>query len=186
MSKVIIKEGPGAGQEFDLDKPVILGRLDTNDIPIRDGKASREHAKIYQQGDRFAIVDLNSVNGTFVNGMRITKQILEPGDEITIGVVSLLFEDPKSAERAKAAAGQRKSLDDAFETKHAPTAAASSAGSDIVMKSHKPIQYSRIKHGQPLVGFDLDQLSEGGRMIVYVLLIGVFALLIYVGYIAMA
>ncbi|MHC4342635.1 MAG: FHA domain-containing protein, partial [Planctomycetota bacterium] len=63
MPKVVITEGPGSGKFYDIEHAVILGRLDTNDIPVQDKKASREHAKIYRQGQQFAIVDLNSSNG---------------------------------------------------------------------------------------------------------------------------
>ena len=91
MPKVIIKQGPGTGNEYTIEQAVILGRLDTNDIPVHDAKASREHAKIYRQGEQYAIVDLNSSNGTFVNGEKITKRILKNGDEISIGTVRLVF-----------------------------------------------------------------------------------------------
>jgi len=169
-----------------------MGRLETNDIPIQDKKASREHAKIYKQGDQYAIVDLNSSNGTFVNGDKITKRILKPGDVIEVGLVKMRFEDPE-AEAAKAAAakaGARKSLDEAFdaaqkgETKGAGAAAAAGGATarDVVMRGHKPLQYSRVKPGKPIIGFDLDQMSDMGRVIVYIGLVAVFAGLMYLAY----
>jgi pSer/pThr/pTyr-binding forkhead associated (FHA) protein len=185
LPKVVISEGPGTGSEYQVAQAVILGRLDSNDIPVKDTKASREHAKIYKQGDRFAIVDLNSSNGTFVNGERITKHLLEPGDEISIGTVRLLFEDPAAVAAAEAAKqSKRKSLDAAFEGGRAATAAGASAGQSdkIVMRGHQPIQYSRIKPGRPLLGFDLDQLSDTGRAAIYVGLVILFAVLMYVAY----
>ena len=184
MPRVVIKEGPGSGNEYEIAQAAILGRLDTNDIPVHDTKASREHAKIYKQGEKFAIVDLNSSNGTFVNGEKVTKRILAPGDEISIGTVTMLFEDPE-AEMAKAAAGQRKSLDDAFESAKGKTSgsAAPAGGADqIVMRGHQPLQYGRIKPGKPLLGFDLDQLSETGRLVIYVVLVILFACLMYAAY----
>jgi len=187
LPKVVIQEGPGAGKEFEVEQAAILGRLDTNDIPVHDKKASREHAKIYKQGDRFAIVDLNSSNGTFVNGEKITKRILEPGDRIEIGVVRLVFQDPE-AEAAKAAASQRKSLDEAFETAQrgepggAAAAATATKPADVQMRGHKPIQVKKIKPGNPLLGIDLDQLSDVGRVVVYLVLLLVFAGLMYLAY----
>ena len=169
-----------------------MGRLDTNDIPVKDTKASREHAKIYKQGDQYAIVDLNSSNGTFVNGEKITKRILKPGDVIEIGVVKMRFEDPE-AEAAKTAAAKgagRKSLDEAFsaaqkgETQGAGAAAAAGGATakDVVMRGHKPLQFSRVKPGKPILGFDFDQMSDVGRLIVYIGLVAVFAGLMYVAY----
>lgn len=181
MPKVVIKEGPGTGNEYDVAQGVILGRLDSSDIPVKDTKASREHAKIYKQGDRFAIVDLNSSNGTFVNGARVTKHLLEPGDEISIGTVQLLFEDPEAVAAAEAAKqAQRKSLDEAFDSARGKPAGGKA--DEIVMRGHQPIQYSRIKPGRPLLGFDLEQLSDTGRFVVYAGLVLVFAVLMYAAY----
>jgi predicted component of type VI protein secretion system len=186
---VSIKEGPDKGRVFELTQAAILGRLETNDIPVKDAKASREHAKIYKQGEQYAIVDLNSSNGTFVNGEKITKRILKNGDEISIGTVRLLFEVP---EEKRAPAG-RKSLEEAFdaakkgETK--PAAAAAAAGAkpaDVVLKSHQPIQVRRIKPGSPLLGIDLDQLSDTGRVVVYLALVAFFAGLMYLAYVLVA
>lgn len=166
---------------------MILGRLDSNDIPIHDKKASREHAKIYQQGQQYAIVDLNSSNGTFVNGDKITKRILEEGDEIEIGTVSLRFEDPEAVAAKQAAVQKRRSLADDFgSSKPAAATAASSKPADIVLRSHQPLQFRRVKAGRTLLGFDLDQVSDSGRLVIYLVLIAVFAVLIYLSYVLVA
>lgn len=180
MPKLVITEGPGSGNEYEVDQAAILGRLDSNDVPVHDKKASREHAKVYKQGNVYSIVDLNSSNGTFVNGSRITKQALKAGDEITIGMVAIRFEDPE-AEAAKAAkVGQRKSLDDAFGRKKDESGGTKQP--DVVMTGHKPIQYQRIKPGNPILGFDFDQLSDNTRLFVYIGLIAVFAAIIWLAY----
>jgi len=187
LAKIVIVEGPDAGKEFTVEQAAILGRLDTNDIPVRDTKASREHAKIYRQGAKYAVVDLNSSNGTFVNGSKVTKHQLEPGDEIQIGVVVLRFEDPESEAENAAASSQRQSLDDAFAGRSAEstgTAAAAAAGSkpaDVVLAGHKPIQYRRVKPGRTL-GIDFDQMSDTARFFMYIGLILVFAVVIWLAY----
>ena len=53
---------------------------------------------------------------------------------------------------------------------------------DIVMTGHKPIQHSRVKAGTPILGFDFDQLSDNARMLLYFVLIGVFAGLMWLAY----
>ena len=170
---------------YEVAQAAILGRLDTNDIPVKDGKASREHAKIYKQGEQYAIVDLNSSNGTFVNGEKITKRILKNGDEISIGTVRILFELPEPEEKKAPA---RKGLDEAFEAAKkgekpgAAGAAASGKPADIVLKSHQPIQVHRIQAGSPLLGIDLDQLSDTGRIVVYIGLVALFGGLMYLAY----
>lgn len=182
MPKITITEGPGAGKEYDVDQAVILGRLDSNDIPVHDTKASREHAKIYKQGSVYSIVDLNSSNGTFVNGRKVTKQALKPGDEITIGQVSLRFEDPEAEAARQAATAGRKTLDDAFGRTEKKPEGDPSKQPEIVLSGHKPLQYSRVKPGAPILGFDLDQMSDSARLIVYIALIAVFAGLMWLAY----
>jgi pSer/pThr/pTyr-binding forkhead associated (FHA) protein len=189
LAKVTITEGPDKGKTYEFAQAAILGRLDSNDVPIRDGKASREHAKIYRQGQQFAIVDLNSSNGTFVNGQKITKRVLEPGDEVSIGMVHLRFEDPEAEERKAAAAPKRKTLEEAVaggpgKPGGAAAAAATAAGpGKIDMRGHQPIQYSRVKAGAPLLGIDLDQMSDTGRLVLRLVLVAVFAGLVYLGYV---
>jgi len=182
--KVRIVEGPGAGTDFEIDQAAILGRLDTNDIPVQDPKASREHAKIYSQGSKFSIVDLNSVNGTFVNGDQITKHALEDGDRITIGKVTMVFENPED-EALKAAAPKRKSLEEAFDTARDEKPKGGSGGSgtpEIVMASHKPLQFSKVQAGKPLLGFDMDQLSPTGKLVMWAIIIAVVSVLAYLSF----
>ncbi len=87
MLKLVIRSGTQAGREFPLDRPVIrIGRGSGSDILLQDSQASRQHAEISRQGDQFFIRDLGSMNGTFVNGERITgPRLLKAGDEIRIG-----------------------------------------------------------------------------------------------------
>jgi hypothetical protein len=94
MAKIVILQGPGAGAEYELPEETILGRAETADVPIEDGLASREHARIERRGDRYAIIDLGSSNGTSVNGSKVTEHALRPGDRVVIGSVRMRFEDP--------------------------------------------------------------------------------------------
>lgn len=85
--KLVARQGMAAGSEFALDKPVmVLGRSADADIPIPGEKVSRRHAEIRLTGNQLYIVDLGSLNGTYVNGVRITGQHpLRAGDELGIG-----------------------------------------------------------------------------------------------------
>lgn len=80
---------------FELDEPVFfIGRLPENAISIANMGVSRRHAKIEEDADRqYVITDLNSLNGTYVNGKRIKKANLNSGDKIAIGKYSILYED---------------------------------------------------------------------------------------------
>jgi len=80
---------------FELDEPVFfIGRLPENAISIANMGVSRRHAKIEEDADRqYVITDLNSLNGTYVNGKRIKKSNLNSGDKIAIGKYTILYED---------------------------------------------------------------------------------------------
>jgi pSer/pThr/pTyr-binding forkhead associated (FHA) protein len=69
-----------------------LGRESSNDIVIADINASRRHAEVTlnQQG-LWVITDMNSMNGTLVNGISVASQPLYPGDIVTIGKTDLEF-----------------------------------------------------------------------------------------------
>jgi pSer/pThr/pTyr-binding forkhead associated (FHA) protein len=78
-----------------MDEPVIsIGRLPENAISIANMGVSRRHTKIEEDADRrYVISDLNSLNGTYVNGKRIKKANLNHGDKIAIGKYTILYED---------------------------------------------------------------------------------------------
>jgi hypothetical protein len=81
------------GQRIDIgDSPVVLGRLEDCTIMIEDQQASRHHAQIQRHDEAVWVLDLNSTNGTKVNGARITQHRLVDGDVITIGSTAMRFE----------------------------------------------------------------------------------------------
>lgn len=67
-------------------KVVTFGRNDNNDVIIQDSYVGRNHCQVVENEGEYSVIDLNSTNGTFVNGTRITGQYrLSPSDEIRIG-----------------------------------------------------------------------------------------------------
>ncbi|PIV67276.1 MAG: phosphopeptide-binding protein, partial [Nitrospirae bacterium CG01_land_8_20_14_3_00_44_22] len=73
MSKVMLKFKEAVLKEIPLDKDTVtIGRNPGNDIHIDNLAISGFHAKLINRGGRFFIEDLNSTNGTFVNGKRIS------------------------------------------------------------------------------------------------------------------
>ncbi len=69
-----------------------LGRAAENHVKIDDTTVSSHHARIFTYFYVSYIEDLNSTNGTFVNGKRVTKQVLHPGDVIHLGQYPLRFQ----------------------------------------------------------------------------------------------
>jgi Protein of unknown function (DUF3662)/FHA domain len=81
-----------AGQRLRVDKRrVVLGRSRECDIQIEDSNVSRRHAELRQEGTSFWIVDLDSTNGVEVNGRRVQRAKLDPGDTFTVGSTELTF-----------------------------------------------------------------------------------------------
>jgi Protein of unknown function (DUF3662)/Inner membrane component of T3SS, cytoplasmic domain len=71
---------------------VVLGRSRECDIVLDDPNISRQHAEVRREGETWMVADLGSTNGVKVNGRRVDSAALEPGDELTLGLVRLSFE----------------------------------------------------------------------------------------------
>src|SRR5208283_1316413 len=80
-----------------------IGRSTDNDIVIQDVLASRHHAFLTQTPLGTEIRDAHSVNGTFVNGVRVGSAVLSEGDVVTIGNVDLVFTHGELVRRTEAA-----------------------------------------------------------------------------------
>jgi hypothetical protein len=82
------------GRRVELgDDPVRIGRLPDCAIPLSDSQASRHHAEVHRTDHGFGVVDLDSLNGTTVNGVVIHEKELEDGDVITIGETAIRYEE---------------------------------------------------------------------------------------------
>ncbi|HEY5531807.1 MAG TPA: FHA domain-containing protein [Candidatus Anoxymicrobiaceae bacterium] len=89
---LVIKRGPSAGTRFVIAKEVTsAGRHPESDIFLDDITVSRRHAEIRRTEDGFRIVDMGSLNGTYVNKLRVEEADLSSGDEIQIGKFRLIF-----------------------------------------------------------------------------------------------
>jgi hypothetical protein len=103
LPRLVITTGTGEGQEFKLRAKATLGRAPDNDIILEDPKVSRHHAVIAFTEERYSITDLESANGTFVNGIRVREphHPLRAEDIIALGDTELTFyEVPASAKTA--------------------------------------------------------------------------------------
>jgi len=93
--RVIICNGGFEGMTYDLRaEETLIGRNPTTDITLLDEGISREHAILLYDEDteEFTIEDLQSTNGTKVNGKRVRSAVLNPDDEIQVGGTRFRFE----------------------------------------------------------------------------------------------
>ncbi|MGB7848968.1 MAG: FHA domain-containing protein [Candidatus Acidiferrum sp.] len=67
------------------NRPVTIGRSPDNDIPVDNPAVSNHHARVYYEGGKLVVEDLDSLNGTFVNDLRVERAMLHDGDSIWVG-----------------------------------------------------------------------------------------------------
>lgn len=109
MAKLFLKYDQAVLKELTLSQNVCtIGRLPDNSVQIDNLAVSGHHAKIYWDQDKYVIEDNNSLNGTYVNNVRINRHPLKDGDSVLIGKHTLNFKDEwhqdKPGQRAVAAA----------------------------------------------------------------------------------
>ncbi len=81
------------GKRREVDRRrVVIGRSKDCDVQLADPNVSRRHAELRQEGSAYWLIDLDSTNGSQVNGRRTARAKLDSGDLITVGSTDLLFE----------------------------------------------------------------------------------------------
>ncbi len=87
-----VVDGFERGRVFsELPTPVTIGREEDNSIQLNDERVSRFHAKIQEEAGRVILTDLESTNGTRVNGRSVQMRVLQVGDHLAVGRSLLLF-----------------------------------------------------------------------------------------------
>lgn len=93
MSQLIVSEPACAPIAIDLREPLVAGRDKQNPLPLVHQPVSRQHAIFEPDDDGWAVRDLGSANGTFVNGLRISRHKLSDGDVVQIGPVKVVYQE---------------------------------------------------------------------------------------------
>ncbi|MDQ4020722.1 MAG: FHA domain-containing protein [Actinomycetota bacterium] len=98
---LVVKRGPNAGSRFLLDRSTTsAGRHPDSDIFLDDVTVSRRHAEFRREGGEFVVVDVGSLNGTYVNREPVDTAVLANGDEVQIGKFRLVFlTGPRAGDR---------------------------------------------------------------------------------------
>lgn len=123
MAKLVILNQGMTGRTFELNvERTTVGRVEENTFQIADPSVSSRHAEILLQGSELFVRDLNSTNGTFINGEKISEAALKLGQTLRFGQVELKIDDgqpvtappppsPVSASAPAPAPAQKKSVD---------------------------------------------------------------------------
>jgi pSer/pThr/pTyr-binding forkhead associated (FHA) protein len=89
---LVVRKGPNEGSKYMLDAEVTrAGRHPDSDIFLDDITVSRRHAEIVRRADGFHVLDVGSLNGTYMNRDRVEEAKLSNGDELQIGKFKLVF-----------------------------------------------------------------------------------------------
>ncbi len=98
MSRLVLKFENMELKEVPLGtRPVTIGRAPDNDIPIDNLAVSNYHARVYVEAGSLVIEDLNSLNGSFLNDIRVERAMLKDGDTILIGKHKILVDQSHDA-----------------------------------------------------------------------------------------
>jgi hypothetical protein len=106
LGRIHVREGKGASYDFEIrHKITVIGRGTDADIRLTDQAVSRRHAEIRIANGATMLNDLQSTNGTTVNGATVTTTALSDGDEIRIGETVLTYRAPADAPQGAALPG---------------------------------------------------------------------------------
>ena len=96
MAKLVVLNEGLTGQSHELKTEVTtIGRVEDNSFQIAVGSISSHHAEIHLRGNEVVVKDLNSTNGTFINGQQVTTEaVLKPGQTLRLGQVEMRLEAP--------------------------------------------------------------------------------------------
>jgi pSer/pThr/pTyr-binding forkhead associated (FHA) protein len=95
MAKLVVLTQSMAGRSYDLaTERTTVGRVEDNAFQIAEPSVSSRHCEILLQGGDIVIKDLNSTNGTFINGEKISEGVLKPGQTLRLGNVELKLDVP--------------------------------------------------------------------------------------------
>ena len=102
MPRLILQLEDRVLKEYDMGMMATIGRLSDNSVMIDNPAVSSHHACVFRDGDQFVVEDLQSTNGTFVNGTRVSRRTLQPGDVVMVGKHQLVLDQLAGAEPAVA------------------------------------------------------------------------------------
>lgn len=92
MPSLFVIRGRDQGTRFELTEPIVsIGRDASNPIQLHDTEASRRHAELRLTGSSYTLTDLQSSNGTFVNGRQVQQHQLASGDQLQFGRTVMLY-----------------------------------------------------------------------------------------------
>ena len=111
MAKLVVLSEGFTGRTYELKvEKTTVGRLDDNAFQIAEASISSHHCEILLRGSDVAVKDLNSTNGTFINGEKVTETVLKPGQILRLGQVEMRLETGAPAAQGKIPLDQTRAI----------------------------------------------------------------------------
>lgn len=149
MAKLVVLSAGSNGRAHELNvEKTTIGRVDDNSFQIAEPSVSSHHCEVLLRGSDVVIKDLNSTNGTFINGEKVAESVLKPGQTLRLGQIELqLWMEGMPMPTAAAAPAP------------APPAPGPVPMAPLPMPGRRPGDQTATMAR----GVSLDQLSESGR-----------------------
>jgi CheY-like chemotaxis protein len=138
---VVITKGLAVASHELGGKWTTIGRADGNTFQIAEASISGRHCEVRLRGDELVVRDLQSTNGTFAAGQKISEGVVKPGQTLRVGEVELRFENTASAPAATPGTS--------FVTKMLATNTAASAAKPVSPAPPKPASAAETKPANP-------------------------------------
>jgi hypothetical protein len=101
LKLVLLSPGmTGRTQELKLDKTTI-GRAEDNTVQIAEASVSSHHCEVLLRGSEVKVRDLNSTNGTYIDGVKVTESVIKPGHILRLGEIQMRLETDAAVAPAK-------------------------------------------------------------------------------------
>jgi predicted component of type VI protein secretion system len=112
MSKLVVLSEGFTGKTVELKaEKTTIGRVEDNAFQITEPSVSSHHCEVILRGNDVVIKDLNSTNGTYINGEKISETVLKPGQILRLGQLEMRLEVEGAAGATAAAEAKKKPLD---------------------------------------------------------------------------
>src|SRR5207253_1777783 len=92
MAKLVVLSAGMTGRTHELKVDTTIGRVDDNSFQISEPSVSSHHCEILLRGPEVVVRDLNSTNGTYINGEKVTESVLKPGQVLRLGQIEMRLE----------------------------------------------------------------------------------------------
>src|SRR5580658_2726583 len=140
MAKLVVLTQSMAGRSCDLaTERTTVGRVEDNAFQIAEPSVSSRHCEILLRGADIVVKDLNSTNGTFINGEKIAEGVLKPGQTLRLGNVELKLDAPGAPAAPASAPASSAPAKPPSPPKKEPTKAASGGVSLSELEGGRPV-----------------------------------------------